>query len=60
MFKKLKYAWWEWNPVRLRRLLALSKTQIEANQNGWANTHLELVKLKEQVARCYNCSAWKD
>lgn len=47
-----------WSPTYLRRILELRESQLQATQNGWSNMHLELVKLKEKQARCYNCSAW--
>jgi hypothetical protein len=51
MVSKLRMTWWDWNPKRLRRLLAIKDGQIRANQNGWANTHLEVLALKKQVSQ---------
>jgi hypothetical protein len=41
-----------WNPARLRRLLLIKDQQIANANNGWANTHMELAKLKEQCEGC--------
>lgn len=38
-----------WNPIKLRRYLKNARNAIDANANGWANTHMELVTLKEYV-----------
>jgi hypothetical protein len=45
----LRELWWDWNPKRLRRLLKQARSAIDANANGWANTHQELVQLKDEL-----------
>lgn len=45
----LRHIWWDWNPVRLRRLLKQAKTATDANAYGWANTHMELVALQNKL-----------
>ena len=45
----LRHIWWEWNPVRLRRLLKQAKTATDANAYGWANTYMELVALQNKL-----------
>ena len=61
--KELRIAWimWQWNwlPWKLRANVRMKEEQLRNCQNGWANTHVELFKLQEKIARCYNCSAWK-
>jgi len=41
---------WDWNPKRLRRLLAQAKNATDANAYGWANTHRELLELRKECA----------
>ena len=41
---RLREVWRDWNPKRLRRLLKQAQGAIDANANGWANTHRELNK----------------
>ena len=38
-----------WNPWRLRRLLKNARNATDANAYGWANTHIELLELKERI-----------
>ena len=49
MAGRIRKAVWNWNPVRLRRLLALRDSQIQNTQNGWGNTHHELLEAKEKI-----------
>jgi hypothetical protein len=46
---RLRELWWDWNPKRLRRLLKQAKGAIDANANGWSNTHQELLQVKEEL-----------
>ena len=38
----------DWNPVRNRRLLINSQLALANCQNGWANTHIELLEVKDK------------
>lgn len=38
----------EWNPVRNRRMLIQSKLQLANCQNGWSNTHIEMLRYKDK------------
>lgn len=46
---EFKMAIGTWNPWKLRRFLKNARTAIDANANGWANTHLELVEARERI-----------
>ncbi len=46
---RLRELWWDWNPKRLRRLLKQATSAIDANANGWANTHQELLQVKKEL-----------
>jgi len=46
---RFRELWWDWNPKRLRRLLNQAKGAIDANANGWANTHQELLEVKHEL-----------
>jgi hypothetical protein len=46
---RLRELWWDWNPIRLRRLLKQAQSAIDANANGWSNTHQELVQVKDEL-----------
>jgi hypothetical protein len=46
---KLRRLWWDWNPARLRRLLAMKDGQINANANLAAHYHREMLTLKKSV-----------
>ncbi len=46
---RLREWWWDWNPKRLRRLLKQAKSATEANANGWANCHQELLQVKKEL-----------
>jgi hypothetical protein len=43
----LRQLWWDWNPVRLRRLMRLNETQILANINLANLYHCDLVATKK-------------
>ncbi len=43
---KLRQLWWDWNPARLRRLLATKDGQINANANLAGHYHRDLVAAK--------------
>jgi hypothetical protein len=45
----LRRLWWDWNPVRLRRLLAMKDGQINANANLAAHYHRESLEAKRQI-----------
>lgn len=38
-----------WSPWRLRTLLGLAHYQLENSQNGWSNTHNQLLDLRKQI-----------
>ena len=46
---KLRQLWWDWNPARLRRLLATKDGQINANANLAAHYHRDLVSAKKNL-----------
>lgn len=46
---ELKMAIGTWNPIKLRRYLKNARAAIDANAYGWANTHCELVELRQQM-----------
>jgi hypothetical protein len=48
MTSRIRQAWWGWNPVRLRRILRLTKYQMDNVNNGWGNMHTELLVMKEK------------
>ncbi len=56
---KLRELWWDWNPKRLRRLLKQAKSAIDANANGWANTHQELLQLKVELKEAHDALSKK-
>lgn len=39
---------WDWNPKRNRRLLIQSQLALANCQNGWGNTHLQVVELTDK------------
>ena len=48
----------DWNPARNRRLVLLAESQLANCQNGWGNTHMEMLDwrnkckhLESEVAR---------
>jgi hypothetical protein len=43
---KLRQLWWDWNPVRLRRLLAMKDGQINANLNLTARYYQDMLTAK--------------
>jgi hypothetical protein len=43
---KLRQLWWDWNPARLRRLLATKDGQINANLNLALHYHQDMVNAK--------------
>jgi hypothetical protein len=43
---KLRQLWWDWNPARLRRLLATKDGQINANLNLALHYHRDMVAAK--------------
>jgi hypothetical protein len=45
----VKSYWQAWNPARSRRLLLLAQSQLANCQNGWGNTHYELLEYKDKV-----------
>jgi hypothetical protein len=45
----LRQLWWDWNPVRLRRLLVMKDGQINANANLAANYYRQLLEAKRQI-----------
>ena len=45
----IKQLWWDWNPKRLRSLLAMKDSQIMANANLAAHYHREMLTLKKSV-----------
>jgi hypothetical protein len=38
----------DWNPARNRRLVILAQSQLANCQNGWGNTHMELLEYKDK------------
>jgi hypothetical protein len=42
----LRQLWWDWNPVRLRRLLAMKDGQINANLNLTARYYQDMLTAK--------------
>ena len=42
----IKQLWWDWNPKRLRRLLAMKDGQINANLNLALHYHRDMVAAK--------------
>ena len=46
---RLREFLWDWNPKRLRRLLKQAVGAIDANANGWSNTHHELLKVQNEL-----------
>jgi hypothetical protein len=43
---KLRQLWWDWNPARLRRLLAMKDGQINANLNLTARYYQDMLTAK--------------
>jgi hypothetical protein len=43
---RLRQLWWDWNPVRLRRLLAMKDGQINANLNLTARYYQDMLTAK--------------
>ena len=42
----IRQVWWDWNPKRLRRLLAMKDGQINANLNLAHHYHRDMVAAK--------------
>ena len=42
----IKQLWWDWNPKRLRSLLAMKDSQINANLNLALHYHRDMVAAK--------------
>lgn len=49
MASSFKWFLRDWNPVRNRRLLINSQLALASCQNGWSNTHLELVEARDKI-----------
>ena len=45
----IKQLWWDWNPKRLRRLLAMKDGQINANLNLALHYHRDMVEAKKSL-----------
>jgi len=45
----IKELWWDWNPKRLRRLLAMKDGQINANVNLALHYHRDMVEAKKSL-----------
>ena len=45
----IKELWWDWNPKRLRRLLAMKDGQINANVNLALHYHRDMVEAKKNL-----------
>jgi len=46
---KLRRLCWDWNPARLRRLLAMKDGQINANANLAAHYHRDMLTAKKSL-----------
>ncbi len=46
---KLRQLWWDWNPARLRRLLAMKEGQIMANAKLADHYHRDLHAAKKSL-----------
>jgi hypothetical protein len=38
----------DWNPARNRRLVLLAESQLANCQNGWGNTHMEMLDYRDK------------
>ena len=38
----------DWNPARNRRLVLLAELQLANCQNGWSNTHMEMLDWRDK------------
>ena len=57
----IKTFWREWNPARNRRLLLLKEQQLSNSQNGWGNTHYELLDARKEIKRLgASRDRWRD
>ena len=45
----IKQLWWDWNPKRLRSLLAMKDGQINANVNLALHYHRDMVEAKKSL-----------
>jgi hypothetical protein len=45
----IKQLWWDWNPKRLRKLLAMKDGQINANVNLALHYHRDMVEAKKSL-----------
>jgi len=45
----IKQLWWDWNPKRLRMLLAMKDGQINANLNLALHYHSDMLKAKKSL-----------
>lgn len=51
----------DWNPARNRRLVLLAKSQLANCQNGWGNTHYELLDARKEAKRLgASRDRWRD
>ena len=44
----IKSYWRAWQPVRLRRLLAIKEQQLARSNDGWSKMNNELLTVKEK------------
>jgi hypothetical protein len=61
MYQIIKFQIMELNPFRLKRLLLLKEQQLANVNNGWGNTHYELLDARKEMARLgKDRDRWRD